>query len=553
MPNDMDVQSLVKTAAQLGISTRGETATTRDARANSSANARGGNFGGFLNSFLGGAKSPSSGKSAKAKSAKSNSSKDKGIWLGVDKPSQAEKAKSARKAQSADAARRQERDDLEEEADAEREIEEVAEAAEEAARLLWNILYGDDLPGDADADAAEGGSYLKRLSDALGGGQSAALAGLNGNSIDANAMQAAMETANASAEMNQSAVLSALDDMVDGLPRTVLEKALAGDGKSLDQLAAALNARLTGVESASPLVDANKLLAELELAAAAAARQNAGAGAENSAGSLADAEGGEDGLEEILGISDDGESADPGESAGKAGGSVKSKEARGAFPGAASTLEDGLQSNAFRNALTAADTAVGGSDPGAPAQAQAGQVGNGGQVQPAGSDARAAQSERAPGSAMAEQIENLERIAEVVKLGSRRGPQNLTLQLTPAELGKVTLRVETRDGAVSAFLRVEKPEAAAQLSHNLQQLRENLKAQGIELRTLEIRQQQNELAAGDWSGQHQGRNGNAGFTDDARFSSRSGGRGDENDTNEEAATAVAAETGRGQSGLNLFA
>lgn len=110
------------------------------------------------------------------------------------------------------------------------------------------------------------------------------------------------------------------------------------------------------------------------------------------------------------------------------------------------------------------------------------------------------------GSSMFEQIENIERLTDAMRMANKGGIKNLTLQLTPDELGKVMLKVESRNGVVNAYLRVEKPEAAAQLANNLGQLRENLKAQGIELGELDIRQQQHGQALGDFGGHRQRRN-----------------------------------------------
>lgn len=107
-------------------------------------------------------------------------------------------------------------------------------------------------------------------------------------------------------------------------------------------------------------------------------------------------------------------------------------------------------------------------------------------------------------SSMLDQIENIERIAEAVKMSNRTGVKNLTMQLTPDELGKVVLKVESRDGVVNAYLRVERPEAVAQLGQSLTQLRENLKAAGVELGELTIEQRGFDEMLGDFSGNRQG-------------------------------------------------
>lgn len=92
-------------------------------------------------------------------------------------------------------------------------------------------------------------------------------------------------------------------------------------------------------------------------------------------------------------------------------------------------------------------------------------------------------------SSMQEQIDNVERIAEALKTTARQGVQRLTVQLSPPELGKVTLKMEFRRGEVSAVMQVEKPEAHRQLVGGLEELRRNLKVQGIELGSLEVRQE----------------------------------------------------------------
>lgn len=108
-------------------------------------------------------------------------------------------------------------------------------------------------------------------------------------------------------------------------------------------------------------------------------------------------------------------------------------------------------------------------------------------------------------STMMDQIENVERVAEAMKMASKNGGvKNLTVQLTPDELGKVILRVESRDGVVNAYLRVEKPEAVAQLGSNLAQLRENLKQAGVELGEVTIEQRNQNETLGDFSGQRRG-------------------------------------------------
>ncbi|MDR3210569.1 MAG: flagellar hook-length control protein FliK [Planctomycetota bacterium] len=91
-------------------------------------------------------------------------------------------------------------------------------------------------------------------------------------------------------------------------------------------------------------------------------------------------------------------------------------------------------------------------------------------------------------SSVIDQIANIQRLSEMVRLANRRGLQQISLQFSPPELGKVHIRVESRDGVVSASFRVETAEAAAQLRDGLAQLKENLRQVGIEPGKLEINQ-----------------------------------------------------------------
>ncbi len=153
-------------------------------------------------------------------------------------------------------------------------------------------------------------------------------------------------------------------------------------------------------------------------------------------------------------------------------------------------------------------------------------------------------------SAMLDRIENIERLAEAMKMANRNGTKSLTLALSPPELGKVSLRVVSRSGVVSAYLQVEKPEAASQLTSGLAQLRENLKAQGIELGELDIRHHQGQ-AAGDSDGRERK---NREADPDAESPSRRGQAIEGIDDEDAAGTArkAGASTG-GKGGLNLFA
>ncbi len=167
---------------------------------------------------------------------------------------------------------------------------------------------------------------------------------------------------------------------------------------------------------------------------------------------------------------------------------------------------------------------------------------------PAAANSAAQPAQGGTATSMLQQLENIERLAEAMKMANRNGVKNITLELAPPELGKVMLRVQARAGVVSAFLQVEKPETAAQLNHNLQHLRENLKAQGIELGELEVRHQNQNQAAGE-----QGRRDRNRETDPDADNRQGSGRPDLEAVEAESAEAVGITKRSGKGGLNFFA
>lgn len=155
----------------------------------------------------------------------------------------------------------------------------------------------------------------------------------------------------------------------------------------------------------------------------------------------------------------------------------------------------------------------------------------------------------APGgnaSPMLDQIANIERLSEMMRMSNRRGVQNLTMQLSPPELGKVTVRVESKNGVISALFRVQNAESAAQLHNGLEQLKENLKAQGLELNQVEIRQEG--FAAGGEGGGRQ----YAHETAQAR-TAHNAGKHDQNADGDEQDAKSVPETRNPNGALNLFA
>jgi flagellar hook-length control protein FliK len=379
------------------------------------------------------------------------------------------------------------------------------------------------------------------------------------------AWQEAIETANASAEMNNAATLSALDELLDGLPRGVLEEALArtlgmaGASAGLfDQIASALDAQVLSVGGGEA-----GMLAYL----GGSSGQTPGGGQEPGAAELfadflketfpdgpinttdsLDADNLVAAFEKWLEANGKptntalGLSGDVNKLVQSLVSHLRGDNPATALPGtmaelfswAVATLEGtsgdsqtAAAINAFAGLIATSDGAKtlgealspdadGGSEGGRDGSAalQAAQQQN--------QTADAARAAPAPGAAsmssMLDQIENIERLAEAMRLAAKGGVKNLTMQLTPDELGKVMLKVEARNGVVSAYLRVEKPEAAEQLANNLQQLRENLKAQGIELGRLDIQTRGQNEALGDFGGGRQHR------PDDRDADGGSGGR-----------------------------
>ncbi len=644
MANSLSDNSLASLVSMVGSANRDGgnasatgTTSSKQNRLKNSVNqttSRKAGFSGFLNSFLAndgtGKSAGTSGKSktgkGAGKSAKSafnphnnHSGKGLGGMSAADRQSLKNSIDKtvANQDSAAEAAAAAEAAEGEEEA--------VKAAAREAAQLIWDLLYGAGLEGGYAAAYGEGGEGLPAGWESLlgtDGTEESASAlpwdSLNspaslvpegmeqaenalpaaGSSLPLNsqsalgteAMQDAVATSNASAEMNIAGVLANLAELLDGMPRNHLEEALAetqpdwesGSGKELfEKIAAALDTEVVSVNE----VGGRDLLALLSGGKA----QNLPAG-ENIAGendgSAELMQDWESFLKDYFAASADNTQENPGEidsvSAEKVLSSLTSDELEALAPEFAKWLqESGKVNNAkdlsanltkLAEALAAGlrragegnaaatgsaspknfqdiiarlesglhinNTSKGASENTAPISLTAVQNENGRRLAAAISGAKnlqlnegelhhpanqhhglsphmqdqligkspaAAANAGANLSSMLDQIENIERLTEAMKMSSRNGIKNLTLELSPAELGKVMLRVEAKDGVVSAYLRVEKPEAAAQLQHDLATLRENLKAQGIELATVDIQQRGQNEALGDFSGQRQNR------------------------------------------------
>lgn len=86
----------------------------------------------------------------------------------------------------------------------------------------------------------------------------------------------------------------------------------------------------------------------------------------------------------------------------------------------------------------------------------------------------------------------------------RDGSKKLELQLTPGDLGTMTLTLTARNGEVSAIIRSERPETAELMTRQLDVLRTNLEQQGIKIDKLEVQTQTGGQQGSDaWQGMNQ--------------------------------------------------
>lgn len=563
----MDMKSLASLASATLKPDRGDP-SQKDART-AKTSGRGGNFGGLLKSFMTGDDSVS--KAGKQAGPSLSGSKSAGAAGKSDASPPKEPGGAAAGASASGAAEKAENKELSRHSREARKTaeEELAEAALEAADLIWSLLYPDSTSMNYLVDGPPETLALSILSNRLGiADPGAPLSGMGAGELGPDAMRAALETANVSAEMNNAAVKSAIEELLDGMPRSAVESALSA--KAAEQgipepeggflrMAEELGLTEMSYKEAGGDERAGALLAQLEKAAGETIRQNSIAETaefsesdwsetdmrelvarflkENPKGnasplsSPAEAEqlfqsfanwlgANAAQAETKVGIDDKIALArivqQIAAAAGQADGAAEADNGAGVFSASKTNLESALLSNESKkvaSAFLAAMTALSGEDGENALQAQTGDNAkadsksmiadsaltamNAGRV-----DGGTGQKTQGGSGSMLEQIENIEKLGEVLRMRNSGGVKNLTLQLSPPELGKVSIRVEARDGVVSALLRVEKPEAAAQLANNLQHLRETLKAQGIELGELEVRQQPDGQTGHDGGGGH---------------------------------------------------
>lgn len=88
----------------------------------------------------------------------------------------------------------------------------------------------------------------------------------------------------------------------------------------------------------------------------------------------------------------------------------------------------------------------------------------------------------------------------------RDGSKKLELQLTPGDLGNITLTLSTRNGEVSAIIRSERTETADAMTRQLDILRTNLEQQGIKVDKLEVQTQAQNQQNDSWQNLQQHNN-----------------------------------------------
>lgn len=69
---------------------------------------------------------------------------------------------------------------------------------------------------------------------------------------------------------------------------------------------------------------------------------------------------------------------------------------------------------------------------------------------------------------------------------AQNGTQNLTLQLAPAELGRITVVLSLQQGEMKATIRAEQPESADVLREQMAELKTSLEEQGIKVKELDV-------------------------------------------------------------------
>lgn len=82
--------------------------------------------------------------------------------------------------------------------------------------------------------------------------------------------------------------------------------------------------------------------------------------------------------------------------------------------------------------------------------------------------------------------ENISRLERLLKVSSGSNLKNITLQLNPQELGRITINVEYQDGKVFTTIKTENEAARDLLLSGSEQLKKNLEASGVRIETFDV-------------------------------------------------------------------
>jgi flagellar hook-length control protein FliK len=83
-------------------------------------------------------------------------------------------------------------------------------------------------------------------------------------------------------------------------------------------------------------------------------------------------------------------------------------------------------------------------------------------------------------------IERAERVLQQLRLKIAPGLRRATLALEPANLGRITIALQVRDGRLEAVLRAEKVETLGVLEAHMPELRAMLEQSGIDAKNIDL-------------------------------------------------------------------
>ncbi len=86
----------------------------------------------------------------------------------------------------------------------------------------------------------------------------------------------------------------------------------------------------------------------------------------------------------------------------------------------------------------------------------------------------------------ADMMENIDRLSKLMASSAEKSMKSVTMELSPPELGKMTIEVSVKDGQANAAIKVETDGAKSMLLNNVEQLKRNLESHGIKLENFEV-------------------------------------------------------------------